>query len=325
MKSKQLFLVAIALLCGLVSAIGIIQAMGDKNAPEPTMPMGAVLVANAHLDIKTELTEENVKLENWPVKLIPEGSAASLEEVKGKLVNARFRKGQPIVLADAFNREDFPGVKIPPGHKVINLKVPPEDVMTGLMNPGDRVDIIGVFDKRDRSGDRRSETRTFLKGIRIFNIGSSTTAQEKQAKAGGSSGIVGVLVTQKQAETIVWAKKNGEIRLALIGDAEEESDPDEDFNFFEDDSLELDSVATSVKEEPVPMAKHQTRVYQGGDDVTTVFFDENNNVVNMTQEGPSTIGRPNSRGSIANPVDYEESDGPAEVSAEIEEDQYRGE
>lgn len=325
MKSKQLFLVAIALLCGLVSAIGIIQAMGNKTAPEPKMPMAPVLVASAHLDIKTELTDENVKLENWPVKLIPEGSAATLEEVKGKLINARLRKGQPIVLADAFNREDFPGVKIPPGHKVINLKVPPEDVMIGLMNPGDRVDIIGVFDKRDRSGDRRSETRTFLKGIRIFNIGSSTTAQEKQAKAGGSSGIVGVLVTQKQAETIVWAKKNGEIRLALIGDAEEESDPNDDFNFFEDDSMELDSIASSVKEEPVPMAKHQTRVYQGGDDVTTVFFDEDNNVVNMTQEGAAPQVRARNRSNPTDSVNYEESNDFPEVAEEMEEDQYRGE
>ena len=100
MKSKQLVLIAIALLCGLVSAIGIIQAMGNKGEVAEKIPMGPVLVASADVDLKAELTEENVRLENWPLNLIPEGAATDLGEVDGMYILTRLRSGQAIILED---------------------------------------------------------------------------------------------------------------------------------------------------------------------------------------------------------------------------------
>ena len=322
MKSKQLFLVAIALLCGLVSAIGIIQAMGNKGSVEPTIPMGPVLVASDHLDHKAELTEENVKLENWPVNLIPEGAAGDLAEVNGKHITTRLRRGQAIILADVFNKEDLPGLAIPPGHNVINLKVPPEDTLNGLMSPGDRVNIIAVFNKRDRNGERRSETKTILRGIRVFNIGSNTSAQD-QRKNGGSSGIVGVLVTEKQSETIVWAKKIGDIRLTLIGESEDVAE-NSDFDFYDDGSQPdpVDDIA--LLEPEVPKATHKTVVYQG-DGVSTIFFDENDNVVNVTEGGPLRGSAPRRAPSQESTVDYEDSDGSEEIPVGEDEDQYSAE
>ena len=180
MKSKQLVLIAIALLCGLVSAIGIIQAMGSNKAPVvEEIPKGPVLVASAHLDVRTELNEENVSLEEWPLSLIPEGAGTEMTDVKGKFITTRLRTGQAIITEDVMARNDIPVLAIPPDHKLINIKVPSEDLHAGLLRPGDRVDIIGIFNT-NRRGELKSETKTFLKGIRVFNIGNSTSAQDQK-------------------------------------------------------------------------------------------------------------------------------------------------
>jgi pilus assembly protein CpaB len=338
MKSKQLVLIAIALLCGLVSAIGIIQAMGNGGEVAAEIPHGPVVVASAHLDHKAELSEENIKLESWPLNLIPEGAATDLAEVSGKFITTRLRSGQAVVIEDVANRNDILGLAIPPGQKVINIKVPPEDLLGGLLSPGDRVDIIGVFNTRSR-GEQKSETKTFLKGIRIFNIGASTSAQVARTKGGAVSSIVGVLVTESQSEKIVWARKNGEIRLAMIGDqVESEEDPE-----FDMDTREEDPEPTLVQAQPrmdigfdrprkpkLDMSKlRQVKVYNGNK-ATTTYFDEEGKEVKVPAPGDDMrsqvgiMGMPT--GASERPqVDYEDLDDSGDGSDSMEEDQYRGE
>jgi len=329
MKSKQIMLIAVALGCGLLSAIGIIQAMGNKGDATPKIPMGPVVVASAHLDHKAKLDDENVKLENWPVNLIPEGASTDLAGVRGKIITTRLSKGQAIIQATVFSESEVPVKAIPPGHKVINIKVPPEDAMPGLMHPGDRVDIIGVFRIRDKkTGGTKSETLTFLKGIRVFNIGSSVSAHASKNSKGGSSGIVGVLVTERQSEKIVHARKNGEIRLALIG--EKDADPDaedpEGPLFPWDEKEEEEDAPTMMAQAPPgsrpASAKHMVIYTSSG--VTRVEFDKDGNVISDSN-GDGGSFQPPPRGRQIAPVDYEKSDDSEELDNGIEEDQYPGE
>ncbi len=80
---------------------------------------------------------------------------------------------------------------IPRGHKVISVKVPPEDAMQGLMKVGDFVDVIG-------------DNRTVAKAARVFNL--------NQKKS-----VVSLLAKESDAQVIVNAHSNGQIRLAWLG------------------------------------------------------------------------------------------------------------
>jgi len=365
MKSKQLVLIGIALLCGLVSAIGIFQAMGNSTPVEVEVPKGPVLVATEHVDLKAELTEENVHVENWPLDMIPEGAATELDDVKGKFTLIRLRTNQAIYIEDVKPESELTIKNIPPGHKVINIKVPSEDLIGGLLEPGDRVDIIGNFNTRSRGGETTNETKTFLKGIRIFNIGTSTSGGEKN-KTASASGIVGVLVTEKQSEKIVWARKNGEIRLALVGDSPEGEpveDPDFPMGANEPEVVDtpepkvsgglknfFDFARMSASKPRIDKSKlRKVKVYAQGKVVTT-YFDEDGNQVNMPNSnsrdsmgssmgmgmrggmpggmpGTMPVGMPAMpNGAVGGPpVDYEGFDGSADLPNGIEEDQYQGE
>ena len=289
MKSKQIMLILFAAVCGILAAVGIMHAMANNNSEpaEPKVPEGPIVVAVEHLDIKTKLTEENVRLEQWPVNLIPEGASTDLEMVHGKVITQRLSKGQAIIQETIFDK--FPGPVIPPGHQVINLKVPPEDVMAGLMNPGDRVNVIGIFKSRDpRTGRNKSETLTFLRGIRVFNIGSRVVAHESKESGRSSSGIVGVLVTERQSEKIVHARKNGQIRLALVGDEEvdeEFNDSDEPlFPSLDGEGEEVESQIVEVAP-PNPLENAKKMVMYVGDQSKTVYFDRDTGEIIKLEEG----------------------------------------
>jgi len=344
MKSKQLVLVGIALICGVVSAVGIFQAIASKGPATAKIPMGPVLVAKDHIDLKAELNENNVSLENWPKHLIPEGSATSLEDIKDMHILTRLRGGQAVILEDIIPATELNAKKIPPGHKVIKIG--------GLLEPGDRVDIIGVFSSGTRS-KKKSEAKTFLKGIRIFNIGTSTDAGDAN-RAASSSGIVGVLVTERQSEKIVWARKNGDIRLALVSDSlGDEVVEDPEFNMHEEEEEEETQLATGLQ--PVREFGRQPKfdksklrqvvTYMGSDKKVTYFDEEGKEVSETTQQQPSQLdqllspqgsgarpqhqggsGARQSNGSSARPqVDYEGSNNSVNFPNNTEEDQYRGE
>jgi pilus assembly protein CpaB len=338
MKSKSFMLMVLSMGFGLIAAIGISQVMGSKANTAPPVKMGPVLVASSHLNIKAQLSEENCSIENWPVNLIPEGAATDLEEVKGKVITARARKGQVLHSMDIKHRNEIVELAIPPGHKVINIKVPPEDAMSGLLSPGAKVDIIGVFPVRDRNGNgtNRSETRTFLKAIRVFNVnGNTTDAQHREGSKNSGSAIVGVIVTERQAEKIVLVKKEGDIRLALRGEADETEPTDVDDPFFKDlekdDQLDDEPVAKSG----LPETANTMVIYHGGTEERKSYFDKDDNLIHSTTtssesggdmygpyKGPpsSESGRP-----TGEPRDYEDSEESGEINPGREEDQYQGE
>src|SRR6476619_6912517 len=99
MKMKSLILIFIALGCGLVATIGISQVM-ERNSGDggTTMQMEQILVAKSDIDIGATLDANSVMLEEWPAAKIPEGAIRSLEEVAGKYPQARFYKGEPVLL-----------------------------------------------------------------------------------------------------------------------------------------------------------------------------------------------------------------------------------
>ena len=78
MKSKSLILLVLSIGFGIVAAIGISQVMKNQAIAEPVeTPRGPVLLASADLGLHEKLTEENVKLENWPTDTIPENAVTT--------------------------------------------------------------------------------------------------------------------------------------------------------------------------------------------------------------------------------------------------------
>ncbi len=318
MKSKSVVLMVVSLGFGLIAAIGISQVMGNNSQAEPAIKRAQVLVAAVNLKHGDDLTEESVKIEHWPADVIPETAARDFQQIKFKKITTRLSKSLPILLSDIASPEEIGRINIPKGYKLVAIKVSAEETFSGLLQPGDRVDVIGVVNVRDQDPGTANKTmtvsKTFLKNIEVYSVdGKLHSGGPREGSAGNA--IVGVLVTEKQSEMIVLVQKVAKLRLVLRGDHEEEADGEEftDYSGFyesvfgKDDEQDLDQV-----EKPDNELHHTMKMYEG-DQYSEVEF-RGSQRVKQEQQPPF-------QGDFNDSADYGTFE---ENYNDLEEDQYPG-
>lgn len=223
MKSKSLIMLFVSLGFGLVAAIGISQVMGKNRASaESQVKKCPVLVARKVIDHETLLNEESVAVEEWPVNIVPEDALKSLKELENQVVATRILKGLPLLKSNLLDANAVKRLPIPPGKKVLSIPFDSDDNFNGLLQPGDRVDIIGVF--KEQSGNKQiSSSRTFLKNIQIFSVGDNYQ-RDLTREATGVKGKtnVGMLVTERESEILVLAQNVAVLKLVARGESEDE-------------------------------------------------------------------------------------------------------
>ena len=92
-----------------------------------------------------------------------------------------------------------------PGFKVVAIKVSEIDDIFNCVKPGGQVDVIGVFSS-EQSGEPVAVSKTFLKNVDVFCVDKDVH---------GKAGLVGVLLSDRQAEQLVMLKKVASLKLAV--------------------------------------------------------------------------------------------------------------
>ena len=341
MKSKSLILMIVSLGFGLVAAVGISQVMGRGGSlDQPKISMGPVLVSVQALEINDVLTEENVKVENWPIEIIPENAATSLEQIQNMAVTTRMSKGLPIQLTELVNQNDVTKLDIPDGFKVVALPVSADDTIAGLLKPGDKVDVIGIFKVR-RKSEVRTTSKTFLKAITVFSVGSQIRNDGKRDGANGSA-IVGVLLNAKQAEQIVLVQKEAQLKLVLRGnDVSEEEENQIDlaglgsiFDMGNDENSESEDSETASQRADYESNSFEDeswtiRIWNGGE-VETFKYNGMGALPESEQHvsygpPPSSRSARDSDDDESNLDEDEDYDQSSDSDRDLEEDQYPGE
>lgn len=233
---------------GLVAAIGISQVMGrNNNAQAPVIPKRSVAVAAVDLEHNSLLTEENVKLEEWPLDIVPENTVGSMEQIQDMATRGALSKGMPISVKNIVHIKQLRTNTVPHGFTVYSIKVSADDTIYGLLQPGDKVNIIGHI--------RGKPAKTFLRGLRVWNINAEMTAKTTSREESGANGdaIVGILTNERQAELIMQVQKEGSIKLVLRGD---EVDVDSEGN-LDQEGLSGLGLNDQLPEEPTPTIQIQ--------------------------------------------------------------------
>jgi pilus assembly protein CpaB len=223
MKSKSLIMLFVSLGFGLVAAIGISQVMGRNRASsESQVKKCPVLVARKTIDHETLLNEECVAIEEWPVNIVPEDALKTLKELENMVVATRILKGLPLLKSNLMDANAVKRLPIPPGKKVLAIPMESDETLNGLLQPGDRVDIIGVF--KEQSGNRQvSSSRTFLKNIQVFSVGDTYLRDLTRENTGAKGKTnVGFLVSERESEVLVLAQNVATLKVVLRSDSDDE-------------------------------------------------------------------------------------------------------
>lgn len=132
---------------------------------------------------------------------------------------------------------------VQPGLRAISLSVGGAEAVSSMVQPNDRVDVLGTFSFPSQKvpGEMETVTLTVLQDVTVLATGQRTARQrstDRRGLQGSGYSTVTVEVTPREAELLVFAQQiRGRLTLALrnSGDVSFESDlPEIDFKHIED-------------------------------------------------------------------------------------------
>jgi pilus assembly protein CpaB len=138
------------------------------------------------------------------------------DEVYGAALRADVAAGEPIrrgTIVKPGDR-DFLQVVLSPGARAIAIPVSTGGASTGLLYPGDRVDVILTQSFKDESPlTRRSVSETVVKNLRVLAVDAADV--KSTSPSNGFGRTVTLEVTPEQAEKINVATELGKLSLTL--------------------------------------------------------------------------------------------------------------
>lgn len=216
MRTKSIILLLIALGFGLVASFGMSQ-LADNGAAEE-VPTAPVYVTLANIRWGETLTEENIKLEQWPADRVPEGAISTLEELENMVPRVPLYPGEPLIAAKLVDRDSNTAAaqQIPKGFRVTSVKVSMDTSVSGLIRPGDHVDILAVDRERGRA-------ETILSNIEVFAVDSEISRFRDEDGGVTQAKTISVLVAPDQAEVLAYSAAVGSsMRLSLRSEGDDE-------------------------------------------------------------------------------------------------------
>lgn len=245
MKSKSLMLFAVAAGCGLVAMIGAQRMMAaNRTHPGETVK---VLVARTDIAPGIRLDAESVTFKALPAEAVPEGAVLEEAQYKERALKSRAFAGQPILVQQLGEKGVFgTSVQLRKGYRLHSVPVNATQIHSGLMKPGDRVDIVLAYEMNRPGIGTQSFARTILKYVEVFAMGDQQIGAEandgKQANRDVKN--VTVQVTPAEGELLQLAQKKGTLALALRG-----IDDTEDVNSQGMDESQLADMRAELNDE----------------------------------------------------------------------------
>lgn len=210
MRLKPMMLLALASGCGLIAMFLFQQATKGNSQPVVEEKI-EVLVATVEIPPGHALNEENSEFREYPISVIPENSITLPEEFEGNAVKARTFAGDFITL-DKLTTDKSPSSEIPAGMVAIGIPVDTTMTSSGLLLPGDKVDVLVTFTMRGQFGAGKV-IKTVLEFVEVFatdrTLEADTSAGERKVKT------VTLLVTPDQAMLVKLAEDVGQLHLAM--------------------------------------------------------------------------------------------------------------
>ncbi len=105
-------------------------------------------------------------------------------------------------------------VRLQPGMRAVSIPVDKVKGVSGMILPGDRVDVIAI--PPAQSNQPPPKAVTIFRGIRVLAVGSALeNASATPGPDEQSATTITLEVNPKQADEIAWADQNANLRLAL--------------------------------------------------------------------------------------------------------------
>ena len=154
-----------------------------------------------------------------PQKFFPQTAVTDLTEIKGKVAPLDLAPGQILVdnqfVEPSVAHTSFSTTNVPSGQVAITISIDQVRGVAGLVVPGDKVDLMGVFTP---TNSPNTYAHFFYQNVNVIAIGSvaAPTAGNTAPAANPGGGLYTFAVPPDAAERIVLASQKNSIYLALV-------------------------------------------------------------------------------------------------------------
>lgn len=198
----------IAILAALFTAITVYFFLGSlKEASK--VPMIPVVVSSIEIKENTEIKSEMVKIINIAASAVTPNAVTKLEEVVGNIATRDIYIGEQIISQEVAKPGESTqklSYMIESGKRAVSVKVDEVSGISGLIEPGNKVDVVVVYDES-------SASEIILQDIVVLSTGMKLDTEES-AKAEAYETVTLSLDTN-QILKLRAAEAKGKITMAL--------------------------------------------------------------------------------------------------------------
>lgn len=211
MKNQPLILLVVAVGCGLVAMFGVKKVITQK--PVETEPTMQVLSALTDIQVGTRLDDLNTTFVKVAVSTAPEGAITSLEEIAERSLKVPVMPGDWILKNKLSEKGEIGAVtRIPEGMAVVTIPVDATTSHSGMMRPGNRVDLLLTYDDNS-TGRNLKKIITVMEFVEVFAVDARIYGIDKEGD--GLAKNISLLVEAEQGKVVQLAKRLGELSTML--------------------------------------------------------------------------------------------------------------
>ncbi|MCB1592134.1 MAG: Flp pilus assembly protein CpaB [Alphaproteobacteria bacterium] len=240
MNKNILIVLGGAVLAAVLVAVLVQVSLGGKKGGSASAEMVEVLVAARDLKIGDELSDGDMRWQEWPKGSLFRGAIKREDEQEAaEALEGRLRRDvakDEAVLKSFLLREkagNFVANSLEPGMRAMAIKVEAKTMVGGFIKPGDFVDVVMTYklnikaDKNEAPGLQtlvnmnvdKWASETILQRVRVLAIDQTAEFEDDKDEAEVGKTVT-LAVDAQQAEKLALAAEFGKITLALraVGD-----------------------------------------------------------------------------------------------------------
>jgi pilus assembly protein CpaB len=210
-------------------------------APPASQDIYEVLVADANLPAGSFVKPQHLRWQRWPTDDVPETyvlkGSRSKDEMVGAVVRRGIAEGFPITDGSVVKpgERGFLAAVLAPGMRAVSLPINATSSNSGLIFPGDRIDLILTQTLQAADGETtRRVSETVLHDIRIIAMGSETSDEMGEGKNHEKAKTATFEVDPRVAEKVALLTELGKLSLSLrslANDNAEQAPADEENSY----------------------------------------------------------------------------------------------
>jgi pilus assembly protein CpaB len=227
LKSKSVWLAVLALVCGLAASFAAKRYIGDELALEkarinPRQTMVDVVVAKSDLRAGDMLGSQNMAVRKVPAEFVSSVAVrpSKFDAYEGAKLANPLRAGEALLQSSVVGVDVATfSARVKPGVRAITIAVDEINSISGMLQPGDRVDLL-FSTKNPLVGSGGAQqlkadiTIPFMHNVTVLATGKQLRAGD-DGKSQRQFSTITIEAETDQAQRLVVAQRSGKLTALL--------------------------------------------------------------------------------------------------------------